>query len=111
MAVDYIHRDLNQEVTAAGGHYVLVKEMCLPFQGREVLVLVGYTVFDTACCGMGGCSYAVVPGFVLDWRHRTGEDGWPVSRLEPVRDKVVQEELRRLIGEEERGGIQQILFQ
>ena len=111
MAVEYIHQDLNQEVTAVGGHYVLVKETCLPFQGRKVLYLVGYSVFDTTCCGIGGCSYAVVPGFVLDWRHRTGEDGQPVSRLEPIRNRVVQQELRRLIREQERGVVQQIIFQ
>lgn len=61
MAVETIHQGLNQEVTAIGGHYVLVKGMCLPFQGRKVLYLVGYSVFDATCCGMGGCSYVLPP--------------------------------------------------
>ena len=34
---DYTHHELNEEVTAIGGHYVLTKEVRLPFQDREVL--------------------------------------------------------------------------
>jgi hypothetical protein len=92
---------LNQEVTAIGGHYRLVKEVRLPFRGREVLYLVGHALFDTACCGLGGCAYALVPGFILEWKSKTNEDGLPVSQVEPIRDEAVQEEVRRLIEKQE----------
>jgi len=95
--VEYAHRDLNQEVTAIGGRYVLVKEARLPFQGREVLYLVGHAAFDTTCCGAGGCAYALVPGFIVSWKSATNPDGLDVSRVEPIRDAVVQEQVRRLV--------------
>jgi len=106
---EYTHPKLNQPVTAIGGHYVLVKEERLPFRGREVLYLVGYAVFDTSCCGVGGCGYALVPGFVVEWKSRTGEDGRPVSRVEPIRDEAVQREIRRLI--QQRETVHQVRFQ
>jgi len=106
---EYIHQELNQEVTAIGGHYVLAKEVHLPFRGREVLYLVGYAAFDTTCCGAGGCAYALVPGVILDWKGKTSKDGSPVSRVEPIRDQAVQEEVRRLI--EQREMVHQVRFQ
>jgi hypothetical protein len=82
--VEYVHQDLNQQITAIGGHYVLAKEVRLPFHGREILYLVGHAAFDTTCCGPGGCAYALVPGFVASWHSSQTEDGLAVSRLEPI---------------------------
>jgi len=108
MGVEYAHRDLNQEVTAIGGRYVLVKEARLPFQGRKVLYLVGHAAFDTACCGAGGCAYALVPGFVISWKSATNPDGLDVSRVEPIRDAAVRKRVRRLI--EQRETVNQVSF-
>ena len=108
MKQEYAHTELNQEITAIGGHYALVKEVRLPFRGREVLYLVGYGVFDTTCCGVGGSAYALVPGFILDWKYETNEDGLAVSQVEPIRAQVVQKEVRRLIKEKEI--VQQVRF-
>ena len=99
--MEYTHPRLNEPVTAIGGHYVFVKEERLPLRGREVFYLVGYALFDTSCCGVGGCGYALVPGFVVEWKIRTGEDGRPVSRVEPVRDEATRREVERLIRERE----------
>jgi len=107
-AQDYIHHELNQEISAIGGRYALVKEMRLPFQGREVLYMVGYGAFDTTCCGTGGCAYALVPGFIIEWKHATNEDGLAVSRVEPMREEAIQKEVRRLI--KERETVQQVRF-
>jgi hypothetical protein len=106
---EYVHQELNQEVTAIGGHYVLVKEARLPFRGREVLYLVGHAAFDTACCGSGGCAYALVPGFVVQWQYRTNEEGLAVSRVEPIAEGDVQRQVQRLI--ERRETIQHTRFQ
>ena len=104
----YVHLELNQEVTAIGGHYVLVKEVRLPFGEREILYLVGHAAFDTACCGVGGCAYAVVPGFVLNWQSQTNADGLPVSQVETIQDKDKQEQVQRLI--EKREPVHQVRF-
>ncbi|MGD9145270.1 MAG: hypothetical protein PVI80_06910 [Anaerolineae bacterium] len=104
----YVHLELNQEVTAIGGHYVLIKEVRLPFGGREILYLVGHTAFDTACCGVGGCAYALVPGFVLNWKGQTNTDGLAVSRVEAIQDKDEQEQVQRLV--EKREPVHQVRF-
>jgi hypothetical protein len=106
---EYVHQELNQDVAAISGHYLLAKEVRLPFHGREILYLVGYALFDTTCCGVGGCAYALVPGFILDWKSKTNEDGLAVSQVEPVRDLVVREKVRRLIEKKEM--VHQVSFQ
>lgn len=105
----YIHRELNQEVTAIGGHYVLNSEARLPFQGREVLYLAGYAHFDTACCGAGGCSYALVPGFIVDWKIRKNKEGLHISLIESVRAPVFRRQIRELI--ENKITAQQVRFE
>ena len=107
-AVDFIHPELNEAVKAIGGEYVFIKEDVLSCGGREVLYLVGCAVFDTTCCGTGGCCYARVPGFIRDSKYRTGEDGRPVSRVTPIADPRTQKEIRRAIGSRET--VQQIEF-
>jgi hypothetical protein len=101
VAREYVHQPLNQEVTAIGGHYLLVKEVRLPFAGREVLYLVGHAAFDTSCCGAGGCAYALVPGIILNWKARHTEDGLDVSEVESVDGRDTQAQLQRLIRERE----------
>jgi hypothetical protein len=105
----YAHPELYQEVVAIGGHYVLIKEVRLPFRGREILYLVGRAAFETTCCGVGGCAYALVPGFIVEWKGETNADGLPVSQLEPIRDKALQVKVRRLI--EDKETVHQVLFQ
>jgi hypothetical protein len=105
---EYVHQELNQEVTAIGGRYLLVKEGRLPFQGREVLYLVGHAAFDTTCCGVGGCAYALVPGFIQDWKSGTNEDGLTVSQVESIHDTNAQQKLQRLIQKQEM--VHQVIF-
>ncbi len=105
----YVHQELGQEITAIGGHYALMKEVRLPFRGRELLYLVGYGIFDTTCCGVGGCTYALTPGFVLDWKNETNADGLAVSLVEPIRDETIQRAIGRLIKKQEL--VQQVKFQ
>ena len=109
MVQEYVHQSLNQEITAVGGHYALVKEAQLPFRGQEVLYLIGHALFDTACCGVGGCAYALVPGFLVRWKGKRNKDGLAVSQVEPIRDGVIRGEIQRLI--EQRETVHQVRFQ
>ena len=107
--LDFAHPALGREVTAIGGHYVFTRERRLRCQDREILYLVGYAVVDTSCCGMGGCAYALVQGFILKWKYKTNCDDLPVSQIEPIRDVLLQNQIRRLI--QTRDKILQITFQ
>jgi hypothetical protein len=106
---EYVHRALNQEVAAIGGFYVLIKEARLSLGGRQLLYLIGHAAFETACCGVSGCAYALVPGFIVRWKGETDGEGHAISQLVSIRDSDVQEQVRRLIGARE--DIHQVVFQ
>ena len=107
--IEYVHQGLSQQITAIGGHYVLVKEVRLPYDGREVLYLVGHAAYDSTCCGTGGCAYALVPGMIAGWHSGQTEDGLAISRLEPIKSSEAQNKIRRLIERSE--AVQQVIFQ
>lgn len=104
-----VHKQLNQEIAAIGGRYALMKEERLPFHGREILYWVGYGAFDTTCCGVGGCAYALVAGFVVEWKCETNADGRAVSVVEPIHEAALQDQVRRLLQKQET--VQQVKFQ
>ena len=95
--VDFIHPELNTEIKAIGGHYVLIREKRLDYRSDQILYHVGYAVIDTSCCGTGGAAYASVAGYIRQWHCRYDENNRPVSEIEPIQDKAVQKNIRRLI--------------
>jgi hypothetical protein len=102
MAKDYMHPKIGEEVTAIAGHYAYEKENTVPVNGKDVLYFLGYGVVDTSCCGMGGGRFAVVPGYVIRYKYRTGKDGSPVSEVEPIENVwETRKEIIRLIEERE----------
>lgn len=105
---EYVHQELNQEVAAIGGYYILVEESWIPFQDRAVLYLIGHAAFETTCCGTGGCAYALVPGFVVEWKWKTGQDGLAISQVEPITDSDMQQQVRRTLMDRE--PVHQVLF-
>ena len=104
----YFHRELGETVMAIGGHYRFTDEVRMPFGDSELLYLKGYAVFDTTCCGAGGCGYAVVQGFIQEWKAETDSKGVFISRVRPVTDPGLQQEISRMIRKQET--IQQVQF-
>ena len=98
---DFVHPELGREVTAIGGHYVFGKEIRLPYSGRKLLYFVGYAVLDSTCCGVGGCAYVLVPGFIRQWKYKKNQDDCFISKMDPIRDPAVQKVVRRLIQKKE----------
>jgi len=96
-ASDFIHPELGMEITAIGGHYVFTKEVRLSLRDREILYYVGYAVLDTTCCGIGGSAYVLVAGYIRKWKYKTGLNNATLSQVEPLREEIVQKEVRRLI--------------
>ncbi len=97
----YTHQPLGEEVCAIAGAYTLEKEIRLRHAGREVLVVLGCATIDSSCCGTGGCRYAFVPGYVINWRDQFAEDGLPVSSVEPVREPRERRAIELAIRERE----------
>ncbi|MBC2713989.1 MAG: hypothetical protein HF978_01660 [Desulfobacteraceae bacterium] len=94
---DFSHPELNVQVTAIGGSYFMLKEARLCLNGEDILYLVGAAIFDTTCCGTGGCAYALVPGFVKQRRYKTDANGRPVSRVRPVSEERIKKKIREMI--------------
>jgi len=94
---EFLHPTLNNQIIAIGGRYLFLKEERLPVGDREVVFLTGVAVFDSTCCGAGGCSYALVPGFIVKWRYKTGDNGNMVSLVEPVLDDPLRQKIRKKI--------------
>ena len=92
---------LDEEVNAIGGSYVAIKEVRLPYDDREILYVIGHAAVDASCCGVGGCGYAKVPGFLLGWKAGLSDSSHPVSHVEPITDREVRKAVRRIIAREE----------
>jgi len=82
---------------AIAGRFEIEREVRLAHDGRDVLVLLGTALVDTACCGTTGMRYAVVPGYVLGWHSGTDDGGRPTSEVEPVLDRPAQRAIDRAI--------------
>lgn len=98
---DYTHPDLNCEIRAIGGHYVVTKESRLPYQGEEVLYFIGNAILDRTCCGFGAVCYANVAGYVRQWKYTKNADDRPVSQVEPVINAREQAQITKLIKQHE----------
>jgi hypothetical protein len=105
---EYVHRDLGPTVTAIGGHYHFDREVQIAFRGRPVLYLSGYALYDSTCCGVGGCGYALVQGFVEKWKYRNDPEGFPISRVEEIDGPDAQAEIGRLL--QAKAQVQQVVF-
>ena len=98
---DFSHPKLNVAVTAIGGSYCILKEARLNLNNMDLLYFIGTAIFDTTCCGTGGCAYALVPGFIRKWKYKTDANNRPVSGVRPVADDRTRKMIREIIYKKE----------
>lgn len=108
MPREYAHSELNKEVYSIAGYYIPQKEVKLKYNNREVLYVVGLGVIDSSCCGVGGCRYALVPGYLVNWKNKTNGDDLPVSDVESISDEETRRDITQIISAKE--NITQIEF-
>ena len=101
MAEEYVRQDLGEEIQAIGGHYVIIDEVRLPFEGKQILYQKCYALIDGSCCGVGGCPFVHVKGFLLDWKRKKDFLGQDVSLVEPIREEGLKRTLQKLLQEKE----------
>ncbi len=93
----YTHQNLGEEVTAVSGYYSLKNEAQLEYGGRQLYYYTGYSVVDTSCCGPGGCGFALVVGYIVNWKNGSTANGIDTSDIEPVTDDAQRQEIRKLL--------------
>ena len=101
MAVKYTHQELNKDVYALSGFYTPWKEVRLKYNNREVLYIIGHVVVESSCCGAANWSYALVPGYIVNWQKGSNEAGLPVSEVESISDEAARNDVREIIEETE----------
>lgn len=102
MTKDYVHPDLQEEVTAIAGSYTPERELTIHLNDKDVLAIIGFGVVDTSCCGMGGGRFAVVPGYIVNHKYSKNDEGKTISSVEPIEDDWdIRREIIRLIEEQE----------
>ncbi|MGQ9842455.1 MAG: hypothetical protein ACUVRK_02730 [Spirochaetota bacterium] len=106
MSTYFTHPRLGNEVESIAGVYAYTQEKRLQIQGRDVLYFVGYSVANKSCCGVGGCMFATVAGFVQRYAVNKDNDTI-VSEVEPITDVTLQHHIERLIKTQ---GIMQVNF-
>jgi hypothetical protein len=98
---DFVHPEIDEEVNTISGHYLFQKENRLALGDREILYLTGYGVTDSSCCGVGGCTFSFVPGFIKKWHYKKNEDNRPVSAIETIEDEETKQTIVKMINEVE----------
>ena len=97
MMQEYVHEEIGSETDAISGHYVFHKEVKLAFDEREILYVVGSAVIDTSCCGVGGCGFAIVPGYIRAWKLKISAEGRYISEVEPILNQSTQQKITKFI--------------
>ncbi len=93
----YIHRELDQEVRSISGAYRFISEERFPYEGKEALCLVGVGHVDNSCCGVAGCIFVRIPGYVVAWQNGIDDGGRLTTEVEPITDEREQEEITGLL--------------
>jgi hypothetical protein len=97
----YDHPPIGAEIQSIGGHYEIVDECLLGFGNRRVLYHRALAELDNSCCGVMGCSYAIVVGFVEQYDDRPISDPGAArerrSIIEPISDQRQSAAIRDIL--------------
>ena len=101
MILKYTHQEMDKEVSFPAGYYAPRKEVRLKHDNREVLYIVGNAVVEASCCGTANWTYALVPGYIVNWHGEKNENNLFVTGVEPINDEAARDEIKKIIRETE----------
>lgn len=85
------------KIKTISGYFTYLEEERLSFRGRDIVYAVGVGIVDNFCCGVGGCRFVEVAGYIVSWKDEVDQIGNVMSKVHPIE------------GEEEKKGIRVIL--
>jgi len=89
----YIHKEIEKEIKTISGYLTYLEEIRLNFRGRILLCVMGVGVVDNSCCGIGGCRFIEVPGYVVSWKSSTDDAGNLTSKVDPIKSEEEKKEI------------------
>jgi hypothetical protein len=96
----YFHKELGTEIRSISGYLSYLEENRLSLRGREVLYLVGIGIFDSSCCGPGGCQFIEIAGYIMFWKSERDQRGNFISQIDPIDSEEdlmeIEAELKKL---------------
>ena len=107
MSKEYTH-EIGKEIRSISGGYTLEREERITIGDKQVLYVVGNALVDSSCCGFWGCHYAVVPGYVVKWKHKKNEEAISISTVEAIADEQAKRKITKFL--EEREGVSQVQY-
>ena len=97
MTIEFSHPELGKEVQALAGYYTPQEEHTLPYDGREVIYIVGHACVEASCCGNRNWGYVQVPGFLVRKHIRGGGTTQPISEIETIKDETDRNDIRQAL--------------
>lgn len=94
---------MNARIEFFGGGYLFLEEGKVNYRGKEVLYLKGIASVESSCCGIAGCGFIKVPGYILSWKKAQNEVGQFISEVESIQARDQQEEIRKILGDSHPG--------
>jgi hypothetical protein len=91
----YTHKDIGEEISAISGYFTYLEESRLNVRGRDLLYAVGIGIVDNSCCGVGGCLFIEVPGYIVAWKNEVDKEGRWISRVDPVASEEEKNRIRK----------------
>ena len=59
--------------------------------------MLGVGVLDNSCCGLGGCLFIQVPGYLVSWKARRDESNREISMVTPILSEAEQVDIKKLL--------------
>lgn len=103
----YTH-EINKEIRSIGGRYEFEREGSINLGDGEILYAVGNAVLESSCCGLWGCRYVLVAGYVMRLKFAFDDDGNPLSEVIPIDDDGLQNQISAMMKKLE--GATQVIF-
>ena len=104
MIIEYAHPEFGEDIQGRAGFYTAVEEFSMPFNGREVLYVMGTARLERPCCGGPCCwGYIQVPGFIVSRNARSKRSTSPVSEVEIIENENDRNRIRQALMEKHPG--------
>jgi hypothetical protein len=94
----FIHQKPGKEIAfGIAGQYIPYEDNIIEYNGKKVLYEIGKVKMEASCCALDDWIYTVVPGYIVNWKGETNEDGLPVTEVEPVTDRQARQDITEII--------------